>query len=218
MSMDSTVVKKNICRKKSDTRPTTAKRQNSCRQDTLISYGSRGDNGKYFNFRKRETQQTPAQSAGLSLFYWQILLSIFCNSSEFGAKKVHVRIQEHIYSDSHSLFFLAIKHQSTIGKNSRGCFPSSQSCGRAAARALSLLPMRSNHKAKQPPTVTVSCTLPINLSPNLKFLQEQRLLRNRINHSPTKDRTLKSLYICVLVCSHSPGPRLNHFCLNHTFG
>lgn len=29
MSMDRTVVKKNICRKKSDTRPTTAKRQNS---------------------------------------------------------------------------------------------------------------------------------------------------------------------------------------------
>lgn len=37
MSMDSTVVKKNICRKKSDTSPTTAKRQNSCGWDTGIS-------------------------------------------------------------------------------------------------------------------------------------------------------------------------------------
>lgn len=33
MSIDSTVVKKNICKKKSDTSPTTANRQNSCNRD-----------------------------------------------------------------------------------------------------------------------------------------------------------------------------------------
>ena len=33
MSIDRTVVKQSICRKKSDTRPTTAKRQNSWNQD-----------------------------------------------------------------------------------------------------------------------------------------------------------------------------------------
>lgn len=54
MSMDSTVVKKNICRKKSDTRPTTAKRQNSCREDT-------GVNREYFKVRKRETRQKPSK-------------------------------------------------------------------------------------------------------------------------------------------------------------
>lgn len=122
MSMDSTVVKKNICRKKSDTRPTTAKRQNSCRQDTLISYGSCGDNGKYFDFRKKEIQQTFPQSAGLTLFYWQILLPIFCNSWEFSARKVCARTQECIYSDSHSLFFSAIKHQKHHRKNQQRMF------------------------------------------------------------------------------------------------
>lgn len=126
MSMDSTVVKKNICRKKSDTRPTTAKRQNSCGQDTLISYGSCRDSGKYSTFRNREIQQTLAQSTGLSLFYWQILLLVLCNSWEIGARKVHVRTQERICSDLNSLFFWAIKHQSTIWKTSRGCFPKSQ--------------------------------------------------------------------------------------------
>lgn len=40
MSMDRTVVKKNICRKKSDTRPTTAKRQNSWKHNHISFFKS----------------------------------------------------------------------------------------------------------------------------------------------------------------------------------
>jgi len=39
MSIDNTVVKKNIWRKKSEPRPSTANRQNSCQKQPKTTYG-----------------------------------------------------------------------------------------------------------------------------------------------------------------------------------